>query len=329
MLKEHSELTEGKNKAKDPKKWSDCIAQAKKKFDVYPCVSMDSLAITKFGPQSYENLKIGDEILSYNINEDLLEWKPIINLHHFEKAPMVQMGKATGFQIKCTPNHKWVVKHGSNYSNVDLIETKDINTHMQIITCASLNNDSGLVLEKWSKTDSWVEKVLNMSKNEREIFLASSIIYDGHDKGVSSKIFNRHSFGFSQKNEDHFYAAVLCAFLNGYHVSFSEKYPDMQAATIIRNKTTHNTQNLIIKDIESEDVWCPETENNTWVMIQNGFITITGNSAYANAWASKCYKGKGGRWKKVSEDIVNTSLKNLQEKVYNSDLYGLIKNRTK
>jgi hypothetical protein len=75
----------------------------------------------------------------------------------------------------------------------------------------------------------------------------------------------------------------------------------MQAATIIRNKPTHNTQNLIIKEIQSEDVWCPETENNTWVMIQNGFITITGNSAYANAWASKCYKKKGGTWSSVKE----------------------------
>ena len=36
MLKENSELLEAKNKAKDPKKWSSCISQAKAKFDVYP-----------------------------------------------------------------------------------------------------------------------------------------------------------------------------------------------------------------------------------------------------------------------------------------------------
>jgi len=329
MLKEQSELTEGKNKAKNPKKWSDCIAQAKKKFDVYPCVPLDSLAITKTGPTSYSELKIGDEILSFNTKRDELEWKPILNLHYFENAPLVKVGKSTGFEVKCTPNHKWVVKRGTDYSSTELVETKDLNKHMQIVTCSSLNNTEGLVLENWSKKDSWVEKVLSMSKEQREIFLASAIIYDGHDKGVSTKIFNRHSFGFSQKNEDHFYATVLAAFLNGYHVSFSDKYPDMQAATIIRNKKTHNTQNLMIKETDSEDVWCPETENNTWVMIQNGFITITGNSAYANAWASKCYKGKGGRWKKVSEDIVASTLNSLNEKAYDPDLYGLIKNRTK
>ena len=50
-------------------------------------------------------------------------------------------------------------------------------------------------------------------------------------------------------------------------------------------------------------------------------------SAYANAWASKCYKSKGGKWKKLSEDIADATLNPLKEKVYNSDLFGLIKNR--
>lgn len=300
-IQEVIELLE-KNSPTDKKLWSKAKSLARKKFDVYPCVPMDSLAITKTGPQSYENLSVGEEILSYNIQNDELEWKPILNLHHFENAPLVEIGKATGFKIKCTPNHKWAIKHGKDYSNTSLIETKDINKHMQIITCATLNDYHQSVLENWSKKDSWVEKVLSMSKHEREIYLASAIVYDGHDQGVSTKISNRHTFGFSQKNEDHFYAAILAAFLNGYHVSFSDKGLDMQAATIIRNKKTHNTQNLIIEEVDSEDVWCPETENGTWVMIQNGFITITGNSAYANAWASKWYKKKGGGWKALKED---------------------------
>lgn len=288
----------GKNKPTNPSLWARAKAAAKAKFDVYPCVPLDSLAITKTGPQIYENLKIGDEILSYNIEKDELEWNSILNMHYFENAPMVQIGKATGFQVKCTPNHKWVVRRGENYQNTELIETKDLNKHMQLVVCASLENSSELVMEKWSKKDSWIEKILSMSKNEREIFLASAIIYDGHDKGVSTKILNRHSFGFSQKNEDHFYATILAAYLNGYHVTFADKYPDMQSATIIRNKKTHNTQNLIMKNVESEDVWCPETANGTWVMIQNGFLTITGNSAYANGWAVQWYKKRGGGWRK-------------------------------
>lgn len=48
-------------------------------------------------------------------------------------------------------------------------------------------------------------------------------------------------------------------------------------------------------------------------------------SAYANAWAAKCYKGKGGKWKKVSEDISSSLTKSLNESVYNDNLWGHIK----
>jgi hypothetical protein len=50
-------------------------------------------------------------------------------------------------------------------------------------------------------------------------------------------------------------------------------------------------------------------------------------SAYANAWAAKCYKSKGGKWKKVMESIENSAL--TTNKKYDPDLYGLIEQRTK
>lgn len=52
-------------------------------------------------------------------------------------------------------------------------------------------------------------------------------------------------------------------------------------------------------------------------------------SAYANAWASKCYKSKGGKWKKVQESISDHAVKSLNESTYNPDLYGMLKYRSK
>ena len=46
-------------------------------------------------------------------------------------------------------------------------------------------------------------------------------------------------------------------------------------------------------------------------------------SAYANAWAAKCYKSKGGKWKKLSEDIADMAISKMFLKKYNPDLYGL------
>ena len=52
-------------------------------------------------------------------------------------------------------------------------------------------------------------------------------------------------------------------------------------------------------------------------------------SAYANAWASKCYKSKGGKWKKVNESIIEQTISSIDKVTYNDNLYGLASRRTK
>jgi hypothetical protein len=298
------ELDEKKGKKKpkptNPTLWARAKAAARAKFDVYPCVPLDSKALTKNGWKTYEELTIGELILTYNINKDELEWKPILNLNFFENAELVRMYKPTGFSIKCTPNHKWVVQRGNDYSIVELIETKDLPKRARIIVCAELKNNDKILLENFSKTDNWTENIINMSSEQRKSFLAASIIYDGWDKGSSSKIEGRHTFGFVQKNSDHLDAGLLAAYLSGYYVSVCDR-ESITSANFIRNKKFHCVQNIKFEKTENEDVWCPTTENNTWIMYQNGLITITGNSAYANGWAAKWYKKHGGGWR-MSED---------------------------
>lgn len=48
-------------------------------------------------------------------------------------------------------------------------------------------------------------------------------------------------------------------------------------------------------------------------------------SAYANAWAAKCYKSKGGKWKALSENIAENSAKSIDKVKYNPDLWGHLK----
>jgi hypothetical protein len=299
VLVEKKKKGKRKPKPTNPSLWSKALSAARSKFDVYPCVPLDSQAITKEGLKHYDDLIEGEDILSFNIEKDVLEWTPILELHYYENAPIKRIFKPTGFSLRATENHKWVVKRGNNYQSTELVETKNLNKHMQLVCCSTLENEYNklLITEKWSKKDNWVEKVFTWNKEQREIFLGAAIIYDGHYQGCSTKIKDRHTFGFTQKNTDHLWACLFAAYLNGYHISFRNKTEDIYSATLIRNKKTHNTQNLKIEDDGIEDVWCPTTENNTWVMVQNGFITITGNSAYANAFAAKWYKKNGGTWR--------------------------------
>jgi len=298
--KKKKKKSSGKNVPNNPSLWASCKAWAKRTFDVYPCVPLDSLALTKKGWAEYSDLNIGDEILTYSQAKDKLEWKEIQDLHFHENAPTLTMKKAqTNFKLRCTPDHKWVLKTKNSKYSDNLVEAKNITKRMVLKTAAEIVDDvnEDLDLSNWRKGDDWVKNVLSMSKNQLEAFFASGIVYDGHDKGLSS--LNRSTYGFSQKNVNHGEAMEIAAVLLGYRVSFVQKMHDisMKSWTFIK-RDSESTGNLVIEEDENCDVWCPQTENNTWVMKQGRIITITGNSAYANGAAAKRYRSKGGTWRK-------------------------------
>jgi len=286
--------------------WARAIAEAKKKYDVYPCVPVSkSYALTENGWKGFYDLKVGDKIISYNRKENCLEWDVIKNLHFYKNADTIRIYKAnTCFDFICTKDHKWVIKNKEKTSDKkykyedQLVRTEDITKHMNIITSAKMKNSNSISLSDFRKHNwSWTEKILAMSNEQREAWLASAIIYDGHENNYSSA-YNRASYGFSQKNKDHGDAAAICAALLGYNVSFKEKKHNPEISSFIFiNRQTHNTQNMLKENFVNCDVWCPETNNGTWLMKQDRMITITGNSAYANGYALKWYKEHGGGWR--------------------------------
>ena len=289
--------------------WNRVKSAAKSKFDVYPCVPLTTRAVTPMGLVCHDQLSVGDTILAYDLDTGGLVWSPVSAINIADTAPVVRMSKRTGFSLLCTPGHKWVVErtmsaggktgaHGHKGIRAlrrDLVAAHDINTHMNIVWTGRPLEGDGALFDHWAKHDAWTPRVLSMTPSEREAFLSAAIVYDGCDQGATIKREGR-TFGFTQKNEDHFFAAVLAAFCNGYHVSMYRKTDTMCGAVFIRGKRTHNTQNLHVEPAGEQPVWCPTTEHSTWVMVQDNVICITGNSAYANAWAAKEYKKRGGTW---------------------------------
>ena len=351
-------LALGKKKKKSSKKkniptnkklWNRAKAEAKKKFDVYPsvyCVPTYSEALTKEGWKNYENLLVGEEILSYNKEGDYLEWTPILDLHFFENAETIRLKKQS-LDLVCTPEHKWVYfRHGikpqiderkikkiwdiisdiksgkikishakKEFSSIQhwyekykeceslqeiknlcrslegiaLVETKEMSLNGKILASAPYKNTSGTITKMSQKYQgSWLETILSMSHEQIEAFFTGAVICDGWCRA-------KGCFGFSQKDADHADAFELAAFLSGRRVRRrfdQEKNLNVFSALNKRYIPLANTKILENKNM---DVWCPETENGTWVMRQNGHVIITGNS---NAWAAKWYKGKGGGWRK-------------------------------
>lgn len=314
-----------------------CYHKVKSRYKVWPsayaCVPEDSSkALTKDGWKSYNELKIGEEIMTYNIEKDELEFKPIINLYHYSNANTVVFSRGnTAFRVESTQNHKWVTKLPKTKSNkkgkyeriandMALLETQELlqnKNNKHIVSSATYNGGNTILKNKIYKyTDNWTKYVINASKEQREAWLYSAIVYDGNQPKTQRLTKNKNnisesewtydgnhgkqSFGFKQKDIDHRDAFLLSAFMNGGSVSW-KKHKDIYSCYCVSNKPLQSLSNIKCIEKNVKDVWCPETENSTWVMMQenngSGIITITGNSGAL----VQCRKVGASNWGKKSK----------------------------
>lgn len=219
-----------------------CYHKVKSRYKVWPsayaCVPVQtSKALTKEGWKYYKELSVGEEILTYSLKNDCLEFQPIKNLYRYENADtyVVRNGD-TGWKFECTPNHKWVVKHPKVKDGSSIKKFTDMVNDMRLAT---------------------TEELLSNGGSNRKLVISSKY-YDGNPV-------------------------------------------EMQKIYKHQTNKTKSCKGLRLIDERKADVWCPETENGTWVMMQETdgqtIITITGNSGAL----VRCRKVGADNWGNKSE----------------------------
>lgn len=329
-----------------------CYHKVKARYRVWPsayaCVPEEtSRALTKEGWKFYKGLSLGEEILTFNLYKNCLEFKPIQNLYHYENAEtwVIKNGN-TGWKFECTPNHKWVVKHPECSGSRGRKKYNNLVNDMRLATTEELLKGSGsnrkliisskyyegkpISLEKIYKYQTnWIEYLINCSPEQRESWLYSAIVYDGnqlktqrlvernnnisHHEYLYDTPHGKQSFGFKQKDINHRDAFLLAAFLNKGLVTFKKvKNKDIFNCHYTAYNGTKSIENFKIIEERTTTVWCPQTENNTWVMMQetdgNGVISITGNSGAL----VRCRKVGAANWGSSKKESVQSD-DNLEE----------------
>ena len=192
------ELNEAsKNKPNNPQLWAQVKSLARQKFDVYPCLPISYPALTQDGWKYYNELKEGDLIAAFDMQERIRKFVPVEKIHIHNNAPVYEIYSDGHYFCTSTLDHKWVIEQ-----------------------------DGNLILEKTMGLESY------------------------------TKLF------------------------------VGEGMP------LLTNFEIHPSGN--------EQVWCPQTPLSTWITQIDDQPCVTGNSAYANAWAAKEYKKRGGTWRKAS-----------------------------
>lgn len=323
-----------------------CYHKVKARYRVWPsayaCVPVKtSKALTREGWKTYEELNSGEDILTFSLEKNILEFKPILNLFKYNDVEtyVVKNGN-TGWKFECTPNHKWVIKHPSCIGGRGRKKYIDIINDMRLVSIKELLEGSGsnrklvisskyhegksISLDKIYKYQTnWIEYLLNCSPEQRESWLYSAIVYDGNQlktqRLVAQKNESEHqylfdtphgkqSFVFKQKDINHRDAFLISAFLNKGLVTFKKaKNKETYNCHYTAYNGTKSFENFKLIKKRNSDVWCPQTENGTWVMMQetdgNGIITITGNSGALVKCRKKGAKNWGNKTKKEQLEI--------------------------
>ena len=177
------------------------------------CVDPETECLTINGWKKYNEIYIGDEILSYNINSNCLEWDKIKNIHisNYIGDMITMFGRR--LSIITTPNHRNVIKLNYN-NNIKIIESKDLKymSHMILTSCDKNNN---------------IEKI-----NENLSYLLGIIITDGY--------INKSYIGISQdyvKNKHNVDKIISCIEKLGLRYTFGkrERYYYYDGKKILKN----------------------------------------------------------------------------------------------
>lgn len=313
-----------------------CYYKVKARYKVWPsayaCVPEEGTkALTRNGWKTVNELALGEEIMTYNLQKDELEFKPILNLHRYKNANTVVVRNGnTRFVFESTTNHNWVAANiNTNIpNNIEtnqskyLIDTQsliDKTDNGHIIVSATYKNKERLKENlAYKDIKNWIKYILNISEDQRQSWIFSSLFYNNiqHNNPITSEKLelannstckcssNKQNFSFILKDVNQRDAVLTSAFLNGGSVNWSiNKLTNSYICQYTNNKQIENSSNLKVIQEKTADVWCPETENGTWVMYQeienNGIITITGNSGAL----VKCRKKGADNWGKSSSDV--------------------------
>lgn len=135
----------------------------------FSCLPTDNTEIlTPTGFKTFYDLKIGDDIISYNTNKDELEITKITELPFYENADVLKISNSH-FSFECTNDHRWFTfkRHKTRNKPVwytkQFVYTKDLKTEDNIIVSSILKNndiiyqDNDIELLAWILTEGWIE----------------------------------------------------------------------------------------------------------------------------------------------------------------------------
>lgn len=261
------------------------------------CVPVDiTQVLTKEGWKFYNELSVGQLVMTYNQEKNIKEWKPILHIVEAYEDDVWQMSHNHSFSVQSTCDHRWFVrkrtqslhtkskwKTGKRYMVPKIETTNEINQESNIIVNAFYleeDNQKDIYIDwAWPKygTD-WVKIILKMNSSQRRAWLSGFMLADGFYRCKPNQ---KSSWVISQVQNELYEAVLTAAYIefNGHLHVGSKLNPSgkNQMVISVSNKSHVTGQRLVKNFVGKKKVFCISTENESFVMRQGECITITGN----------------------------------------------------
>ena len=171
-------IATARNKGIDICSNKNAIAQAVR--NAYNCVDVETEILTLNGWKRYDEINIGDDVLSYNMFTNTIEKDKLLNINIYNNVyeDVVEFSHPS-FSAVSTHNHRWVV-YDANVNKIKIIHTDNFyyNGTQRILRCANNNfaeanySDDFLRLCGWVLTDSSYKK--NIKKQLSSVVISQS-----------------------------------------------------------------------------------------------------------------------------------------------------------
>jgi len=123
------------------------------------CVPLNTEILTKRGFKLFNNVEIGDDVLSYSVEDDKCYWVPLEDKTTYDELNLVEIKNGKGFSVKCTPDHSWPVEHTTKRKhspNRVLKKATELREGQKIILSAESEEGSAPITPREAAVLGWI-----------------------------------------------------------------------------------------------------------------------------------------------------------------------------
>ena len=267
------------------------------------CVDDQTEMMTSRGWRRYDELSVGDTVLTLNHDTGLAEWQPLEAVNVFPSEDRLVLSMEGQFHSSLTSSeHRWPVvqtKTGARLWKVSetLLTTDRIQTVAPVANLPTepKYEDAFVELVAWVWTEGDGDKVVDpsfiasLTLSQLHLFIDRSVDADGHRGRVE---------GFSQRSVERVRIFEMACALAGVRTNTTERpetRPGRKSGLVqyqvgVLRRSSPYTSPMSTKNrpecrtrvewVHHKGIlWCPTTPNGTWLARRRGTVWYTGNCA--------------------------------------------------